>query len=185
MNRVLFIRHGATPGNEEKRYIGRTDECLSELGIQQALSIWDRQFQPNFLFVSPARRTIQTAELAFPGAFYVEEPGLWETDFGIFEGKTAQELSGDSRYQAWVDSNCTAPIPQGESIDDFKARCVEAFQRCMSTVPDGRSVAFVIHGGAIMAVMEALAQPKKSFYDYHIPNGKWMVCIYENGILRT
>ena len=29
---ALLIRHGKTPGNEERRYIGRTDEPLSARG---------------------------------------------------------------------------------------------------------------------------------------------------------
>jgi len=35
--RVLLIRHGKTKGNEEHRYIGRTDESLSEIGKKEIL----------------------------------------------------------------------------------------------------------------------------------------------------
>ena len=35
MSEILFIRHGSTAGNLEKRYIGRTDEPLCEVGIAQ------------------------------------------------------------------------------------------------------------------------------------------------------
>mgnify|MGYP000581579371 CR=1 FL=1 len=31
---VLLLRHGQTQGNLEKRYIGKTDEPLSEKGIR-------------------------------------------------------------------------------------------------------------------------------------------------------
>ena len=31
--KIILIRHGKTPGNLEKRYVGRTDEGLSEIGI--------------------------------------------------------------------------------------------------------------------------------------------------------
>lgn len=33
--KIIFIRHGQTKGNEEKRYIGRTDESLSQKGIEE------------------------------------------------------------------------------------------------------------------------------------------------------
>ena len=33
--KIIFIRHGQTKGNEEKRYIGRTDELLSQKGIEE------------------------------------------------------------------------------------------------------------------------------------------------------
>ena len=31
--KVILIRHGATMGNQEKRYIGITDEALCDTGI--------------------------------------------------------------------------------------------------------------------------------------------------------
>ena len=39
MNRLILIRHGATAGNLQRRYIGRTDEPLCEAGIQQVLAL--------------------------------------------------------------------------------------------------------------------------------------------------
>ena len=41
MKTLVFIRHGATKGNLEKRYIGRTDEPLCDIGIGQALKLKD------------------------------------------------------------------------------------------------------------------------------------------------
>ena len=35
---MALIRHGMTPGNEEHRYIGRTDEPLSQKGREQLLA---------------------------------------------------------------------------------------------------------------------------------------------------
>lgn len=32
--RILLLRHGETAGNLEKRYVGRTDEGLTEAAIQ-------------------------------------------------------------------------------------------------------------------------------------------------------
>ena len=36
---MALIRHGMTPGNEEHRYIGRTDEPLSQKGREQLLTL--------------------------------------------------------------------------------------------------------------------------------------------------
>jgi len=167
---VYFIRHGATAGNLERRYIGRTDEGLCQLGIQQVRTI--QVPQTDLLFVSPMIRTRQTAELLFPGRSQNIIQDLRETDFGIFEAKTADELADNTAYRAWVDANCEAPIPGGEAVSDFKARCVRAFLTAMDTVPDSSTATFVIHGGCIMAILEALAVPKRGFYAYHIGNGK-------------
>lgn len=172
MKTVLLIRHGSTAGNLERRYIGRTDEELCQLGIEQAHAL--NGLQADVLFVSPMARTRQTATIAFPDTEQILIPDLRETDFGIFEGLTANELSDNSAYRSWVDSNCETPIPGGEAVSVFKARCVAAFLAAMETVADGQSAAFVIHGGCIMAILEALAEPKREFYAYHISNGAWL-----------
>lgn len=49
-------------------------------------------------------------------------PEWRETDFGIFEGKTAQEMEEDPDYRAWVDSGCRGPVPGGEQLAEFQAR---------------------------------------------------------------
>lgn len=185
MSEILFIRHGSTAGNLEKRYIGRTDEPLCEIGIRQIQQLKQQNLRADQLFVSPALRTRQTAEILFPHMEGTQVPELWETDFGQFEGKTAAELANCPAYQAWVDSGCMDKIPGGESVADFKARCTAAFQKLAATLPKNASAAFVIHGGCIMAILEAFAHPQKSFYDYHISNGSFIRCSCEDGILRV
>jgi len=180
MIQLIFIRHGATAGNLEKRYIGSTDEPLCDIGIAQVESLRKQNFQIDFLYVSPMRRTLQTAELLFPQMTCTLVRDFRETDFGLFEGKTAQDLSTVSEYQAWVDSMCLAPIPQGESITDFKTRCCSAFEAIMKNLPNNSCAAFVVHGGVIMSILESYAQPKKRFYDYHIDNGKHICGMYDN-----
>lgn len=184
MKRILFIRHGATAGNLERRYIGKTDEPLCDLGIRQATALKEQAFSADYLYVSPALRTVQTAQMIFPAMPYTEIPELWETDFGDFEGKTSDELADDLPYKEWIESNCLSPIPNGESVVEFKKRCCSAFADIAAKLPDHSTTVFVIHGGCIMAIMEAFAQPKKDFYKYHIPNGAFLQCAMgEDGAL--
>ena len=184
MIELVFIRHGATAGNLERRYIGRTDEPLCESGVAQAQAI-SRLFRVDKLFASPMLRTRQTAQIVFPGmeAVFLEE--MRETDFGVFEGKTADELQGNSDYVNWIGSMCLDPIPEGERVQYFKDRCCKCFLETVENIPDGSAVAFVVHGGVIMAVLERFAVPKRDFYDYHIKNGQFIRCEYENGIIKT
>lgn len=184
MIHLLFIRHGATAGNLEKRYIGSTDEPLCDVGIAQAKELTKQNFRADSLFVSPMLRTRQTAELAFPKKPYTVVNDFRETDFGLFEGKSAAELSDCPEYRAWVDSMCLDPIPQGESVADFKARCCSAFEAAIKTLPDNTHAAFVVHGGVIMSVFEKHAQPKRDFYDYHIGNGEYIRCVCDGGTCK-
>ena len=64
--------------------------------------------------VSPMRRCIQTARLIYPDKEAVIVEDLRECDFGTFEGKNYRQLSGNTEYQRWIDSNATIPFPGGE-----------------------------------------------------------------------
>ena len=183
MKHILLIRHGATAGNLQRRYVGRTDEPLCEQGIAQAERLRELGWTVDCLFVSPALRTRQTAQIVFPGMQQIIVEDLIETDFGKFEGKTADELSDDADYRVWLESVCTAPIPNGESVNDFKKRCCKAFTAAVNELPEDSRAAFVIHGGGIMAILEAYASPPRSFYDWHIGNGKYVQCRFERGSL--
>ncbi len=169
---VILIRHGATAGNLKKRYIGATDEpLLPQTVINRAYPAADR------IICSPLKRCVMTAELIYPGREYVLCPDLAETDFGLFENKSYEELKDDPEYIKWLASEGTLPFPGGEAHDHFKARCISAFCRIMSSgTPD---TAFVVHGGTIMAVMQYLFGG--SFYDYRVPNlGGYIVKGIEN-----
>lgn len=75
---IYFIRHGATAGNLEKRYIGRTDEELCTEGIERLKEL--RELVPDIkgnsipdvcqgaeaVFTSPMKRCIATADILFP-----------------------------------------------------------------------------------------------------------------------
>ena len=183
MKDLIFIRHGATAGNLERRYIGRTDEPLCPEGIKQVMRLKEQGISADVVFSSPMRRALETAKLLFPKnepeVFY----GFRETDFGIFEGKTADELSGSAEYRAWVESGCLSTIPGGESIESLKKRCVKAFDEALNSVTDGETAAFVVHGGVIMAILEARAVPKRNFYAYHIKNGEYIRGTYKDGTI--
>ena len=62
--KIIFIRHGKTAGNLEKRYIGRTDESLCSKGKDKLL----RRTYPDCktVITSGMKRCIQTAEIIYP-----------------------------------------------------------------------------------------------------------------------
>ena len=118
MIECYLYRHGKTKGNEEGRYLGRTDESLSEEGKK---ALREKRMPPaEAVFSSPKKRCQETAALFFPGQCRIIVPDLRECDFGIFENKNWRELSGNPAYQKWIDSGGTLPFPGGESGRDFK-----------------------------------------------------------------
>ena len=185
MKQVLLIRHGATAGNLERRYIGRTDEPLCEEGIRQITALRQKQLKAERIFVSPMLRARQTAEILFPHQNHTVVEDLRETDFGIFEGKTAAELSGNPAYQQWVDGWCIGPVPEGESKADLSERCCAAFCKTIAQVKDGECAAFVVHGGVIMALLERFGPEESDFYQYHVKNSGYVRCEWEKGRLHV
>ena len=222
--RVLLIRHGRTQGNTERRYVGaRTDEGLSAEGRAELAVFGCAEDVPEcmknvpecgknesegsdvtyagncagkvLVVTSPMKRAIETAEIMFPWCTdRVTVDELRETDFGIFEGRTYEELSSDPErrdaYQAWIDSGGLAKIPGGESMEEARARSVEGFRKAVmaafgewkaghrDAVTEGGSgdaaeecaLIIVAHGGTVMSVMSRLFGG--DYYDYYAGNGE-------------
>lgn len=171
--RWILIRHGMTQGNLEGRYIGcRTDEPLCEKGIK---ALKEKQYPPvQRVFSSPMKRCLETAAILYPDVSVEIIPAFRECDFGLFENKNYLELNGRQDYQAWIDSGGELPFPNGESRKEFVARCLEAFRELRERKLNG-DCAIIAHGGTIMAIMEAWAQPPKGYYDFQVKNGNGFI----------
>lgn len=167
--RVYLIRHGATKGNLEKRYVGTTDEPLCAAADAAIAVLSEKlagQKKPEKVYVSPLLRARQTASRLFPEARQVVVDDLREMDFGKFEYKNNTELDGDPDYRHFVDTMCEAPIPGGETKSDFVRRTVEAFDRIISESGKEEAVYIVAHGGSVMSILSTYDEMSKGFYAY-------------------
>lgn len=184
---LYLIRHGATKANREHRYLGRTEEPLSEEGREALKAFQKKSIYPDpaslqALFVSPMERCRETAELLFGDCEQHMIPEFREMDFGLFEGKNYQDLRGNAQYQAWIDSNGTLPFPKGESREDFIARCRRGFEEMLRIVTaegisrneERKNIAAVVHGGTIMAVCSSFTDGE--YFDFQIGNGEGYRC---------
>ncbi|MGC4019878.1 MAG: histidine phosphatase family protein [Muricomes sp.] len=172
---IVMIRHFQTQGNLGKKYIGRTDEPLSE-GIDFEHLILKRQKEcenVDRVAVSPMKRCIQTAALLFPGKTPLLCDKMRECDFGIFEGKSYEELKDIPDYQEWLDSGGFRSFPEGEGFEGFQARCVEGFSEIVNSwIEEGvKNAAMVVHGGTIMAVLSWFDSQGREFYHWQPENG--------------
>lgn len=199
--KITWIRHGMTRANEEHRYLGKTDEPLSEKGIRFLQEKKKKSFfnAPEFLYASPMKRCVQTAEILFRRK-PVLIPEWKEMDFGQFEGKNYEELKDNPDYQKWIDSNGTLPFPGGEPREQFIRRSMEGFDRMMYDIlkrserntgiqndTDPRylnsdrgteiPVAAVVHGGTIMAVLSSLTGGE--YFDFQVKNGEGYETVLE------
>ncbi|MDO5331357.1 MAG: histidine phosphatase family protein, partial [Bacillota bacterium] len=123
--RIHIYRHGKTPGNAEKRYIGFTDQSLDLAYISDLNKV---AAEPEVVYVTPLVRTQQTADILFPNTRQVIVDGFKEMNFGIFENKNYLELKDSAEYNDWIKNNCDAKIPNGEDKQGFCDRVVKAFK---------------------------------------------------------
>lgn len=179
--KFIFLRHGKTKGNEEQRYIGKTDEPLSEAGIQELLMQKKKGVFPDIqsLYESPMKRCRMTGEILYPAWSPILVPEWKEIDFGIWEGKNYEELRQDESYQAWIDSGGKIPFPKGESKELFIRRCVEGFQRIWKEICENKgqqpeAIGVIAHGGTIMAILSHYLDG--AYFAYQVKNGQGYVC---------
>lgn len=176
--KIYLIRHGSTAGNLEHRYVGKTDEPLTKEALHLLEKIKEYYPRPDCVFVSPLVRCVQTAEALFPEMQPRKMLQLREMDFGEFEYKNYEELKEDERYQKWIDSNGTETFPGGESRKAFAGRCCAAFEKaCQEAKKEGsRELAFVVHGGTIMAILDRYAWPHRDYFEWQVKNGEGFSC---------
>ena len=169
--KIVLIRHGQTAGNALGRYIGATDEPLSEEGLLKARAVTP-DLSIETVYVTPLLRTVQTASILFPQAERVIVPGLREMDFGAFENRSWKDMENDVSYRAWVDSGCTAPCPGGEGMAGFAERVGRCFYKLVqNAAAEGRETVYIVaHGGTLMAVLSLFAEDKQPYYSYGANN---------------
>ncbi|MER7011457.1 bifunctional RNase H/acid phosphatase [Saccharopolyspora sp. NPDC000359] len=178
--RMLLLRHGQTPLSVERRYSGRGDVALTELGERQAraagkrLAAMDGVVTPEGVapvIASPLTRTRQTAQAvveATGGELHFHD-GLLETDFGDWEGLSFREASEQfpELHGEWLGNPAVVP-PGGESLDEVYQR-VSAARDDLVTRYAGQTVVVVSHVTPIKALLRlALGVGPEMFYSLHL-----------------
>lgn len=185
---LTLIRHGKTIANEEKRYIGRTDQPLSDLGREEIKRIAGQIASPDLVFTSPLIRCEDTAKILFGDKEHIKIPEFAELDFGVFEMKTYSQLCNDENYIKWIDSRGAMQIPEGESREEFIERVMSGYDKLLDYCdewicahPDRKPlrVAATVHGGTVMAVRSRVCN--EEYFDCMIPNGDYYeICLMKS-----
>lgn len=176
-NTFVFIRHGATTSNLEKKYCGKaSDEDLCEEGKNALIKRKEEGLYPpvEYLFCGKKKRCISTAEIIYPGQTYKIPPEFDEIDFGDFEGKSFEELKGNPDYQKWLESGGALPFPNGESREEYVWKMMKGFQKIATFVPEDSTVGIVAHGGTIMAILSTISG--KGYFDFQAHCGCGYIC---------
>ena len=154
---MVLLRHGRTAWNAERRFQGRADPPLDDVGRAQAWEVAGIvvAMRPDLLVSSTAARAMQTAEIVAEatGVAVHGEPRLVERGLGHWEGLTMDEVAAryPDEYAEWA-AGQDVTRRGGESREQVAARACAAFAELPSA---GRTV-IVSHGATIMALTNGL-----------------------------
>lgn len=164
---LYVTRHGQTVWNIERRFQGRKDSPLTELGRIQAALLHERikNLELDVIYTSPSKRTIETTRL-IKGNLDIpvhEAEELYEMDFGEWEGQSIDEVLKEHSqlYEHLVyEPDKYVPVT-GESFDELFMRTRKIVEEIKRKYWE-KKVLIVTHGVTRKALM---AQFHKSEVD--------------------
>lgn len=176
--RIIAVRHGETSWNVDARIQGQTDIGLNDTGRWQAQQVGKALAgEPiSAVYSSDLERAHETAQsiAQVAGIPVIPHEGLRERSFGMFEGKTFDEI-----HQTWPDQaqNWRKRIPEwqppegGESLLELRARVTRTLEELACRHP-GQQIVVVAHGGVLDALYRvATGQAVNSPRTWELPNG--------------
>lgn len=193
--RVILVRHGETHWNREGRIQGyHSDSPLTDIGLAQARAVAARLAAEGIdaLYSSDLGRTRQTVEpiAAATRIAAVNEPGVRERNYGIFEGCTFAEIEQifPEEFAKYRTRDPHYSIQGGESAVQFRDRIIKALAGIAERHPGQRSVV-VTHGGVVgsmyrVAMQMPLDAPRvyttrnASLNRFRFDAGTWMVEVW-------
>ena len=171
---TLLLRHGQTALSAERRFAGRGDIPLTELGLEQAGAAARRLAQRgsiDLVVTSPLQRARDTAQAVADavGVPLGVDDDLAETDFGSWEGMSFSEVMAawPDEMAAWLADADAAP-PGGESFAAVGVRVDAALRRLLGA-HQGKTVVVVSHVTPIKTLAcRAVLAPTAALFRMHL-----------------
>lgn len=159
--RFVLLRHGQTEHSAERRFSGKADPELTDIGHAQAkraAAAVAKMGQIDAIISSPQRRALQTAKYCAEALGRDESDievydGFREMDFGDFEGLTRDEALERFPEQVgvWEASSSESP-PNGESLAKLHRRVTRERLK-VQEAHEGQTVLVVAHMTPIKSVI--------------------------------
>ena len=180
---IIFIRHGETDFNRARLYFGHLDPDLNETGIEQLrkakILFEKREKMPDIVFSSDLKRCSQSMEI-----LQIDEEtekiltkDLREINFGIFEGKTYEEIKNKypEKVEKMKNDWRNFKADKGESINEMMLRVAEKMNEIINQYRN-KKILVVAHAGVIQALI--------SYYLFGNLDGYWKFKINNGSITK-
>ena len=160
--RVYAVRHGRPEGVENrKRYLGITDEPLSDEGMETADDLGARIAEsvggrPARIVSSPLIRCYETALVIrehLNCGFVETDRDLKEINMGTWDGRYFDEIQAEfpEEYEARGRDLWNYRVPEGESFAETGARFKSVFDGLTKWAARDDVIVIVSHSGSIRA----------------------------------
>jgi len=171
LQRIVFLRHGLTLPQQQRRYCGQMDPPLAPEGRRQIARLQDSRTWPGEVVCSDLRRSIETALLLVPRVPPRIRPEWREINFGAWEGLTWEETGCEDPERLRHPDFC---FPRGETMARLQAR-VERGLREVLRIP-AEECLVIAHQGSIAAAFTLLLQtPLPTLWNYSLPCGGFRI----------
>jgi broad specificity phosphatase PhoE len=150
MTHIILVRHGQTPWNKDKIFRGSRDIPLNDTGREEArlAGEWLKGETIDAAYCSPLSRARDTGEaIARHHKLTVADlPGLTDLCYGDWEGLPLAEVKVTyvELYRQWETAPATVRFPNGETLDEVKARALKAVEEVVRRHP-GQTVLLAAH----------------------------------------
>ena len=175
--RLLFVRHGQTDWNKQRKVQGHADIPLNEYGIYLAEKTYEglKDEHIDICYTSPLVRAKKTAQVVLGDRDIpvIDEEAIKEISFGKYEGVCikGEHLEGDALEfnKFFVDTKAYVPAEDGESIEHLLKR-TDKFLKGLYVNEElkDKTVLISTHGAALKAMMNTI-------------KGIWDVGMFWNG----
>lgn len=130
--KIIFVRHGETEWNKNKKFRGQIDVKLNSRGIEQAKAVAKVLLNSKIdaIYSSPLSRATKTAKIiANDHSKDVKVVnGFIDINFGKWQGLSKNEVieKYNKIYNDWCKNPHKVKFIDGECLDDVKKRAISA-----------------------------------------------------------
>jgi broad specificity phosphatase PhoE len=154
----VFVRHGETDWNREKRVQGSKGAPMNEAGHEQAKGLarvlWEVPIQA--IYSSALPRAVETASyVAGPHRVNViTDPRLNEMHHGEWEGLSESELPDLDLYRRWREDPTSCTLPGAEPLAAVHERAVQVMREIAARHPAQDGLVAVVSHQIVLALLK-------------------------------
>ena len=161
---IVFVRHGETDWNRQRRVQGSEGPALNDAGREQAKGLarllWEVPLAT--VYTSALPRAKETAGyVASPHSINIHvDPRLNEIHHGDWEGLAESELPDLDLYLRWRQDPTCCDLPGAEPLDAVHARALAAMRDIVSRHPESEGLIAVVSHQVVLALLKCYVLDK-------------------------